>query len=116
MVWRRHQFARHQLAYQLHYKNQYSKEINEKFLETFSKCDLQQLVDFPTRRNNILDIVATNRPNLLNKCEPIAGMSDHETMVLLDIECHAKIFKSQKRKVLVWRKVDIKQLKIKSQL
>ena len=92
-------------------KNQYSKEINETFLETFSKCDLQQLVDFPTRRNNILDIVATNRPNLLNKCEPIAGMSDHETMVLLDIECYAKRSKPQKRKVFVWRKVDVKQLK-----
>jgi len=36
------------------------------------------MVDFPTRYNNILDIFATNRPNLVNKCIPLPGISDHD--------------------------------------
>lgn len=90
---------------------QYSVEISECFLETFSICNLEQVVDFPTRRHNTLEIAATNRPNLLNKCEAYPGISDHETAVLLEIDCHVMKSKPKKRKIPVWNKVDYGKLK-----
>ena len=92
-------------------KFQYLKQINESFLETFNECNLEQIVEFPTRGLNILEIVATNRPNLVNKCEPIAGISDHDTAVLLDVDCHAKKVKQAKRKIYAWNKANITNLK-----
>ena len=68
----------------------YLKDINDCFLDTFLSCNLEQIVDFPTRGTNTLEIVATNRPNLVNKCTPNMGISDHETTILLDMNCHAK--------------------------
>ena len=83
-------------------KHQYVKDINECFLDTFSTCNLEQIVDFPTRGLNTLDIVATNRPNLVNKCSPNMGLSDHDTSILLDISCHAKKIKPIKRQIYMW--------------
>jgi len=40
------------------------------------------MVGFPTRNNNILDIFATNRPNLVNKCVPLPGISDHDIVFI----------------------------------
>ena len=37
-----------------------------------------QVVNFPTRANNTLDVFITNRPSLLHSCSSIAGISDHE--------------------------------------
>ena len=90
---------------------QYSKEINEAFIQTFNACNLEQIVDFPTRGSNILEIVSTNRPNLVNKCVPYMGMSDHETTVLVDIECNTKRCKPTKRKIFLWKKVNMAQMK-----
>ena len=36
------------------------------------------MIMFPTRGSNTLDIFATNRPNLINRCTPIPGSSDHD--------------------------------------
>ncbi|CAC5361566.1 unnamed protein product [Mytilus coruscus] len=43
------------------------KEIYEIFLDTLNNLDLDQLVDFPTRKDNILDIFCTNQPTLITK-------------------------------------------------
>ena len=45
--------------------NSYRKDINENLLEALSNSGLKQVVDFPTRDNNLLDIFATNRPSLV---------------------------------------------------
>ena len=87
-------------------KYQYLKQINESFLETFNVCNLEQIVEFPTRGFNIHEIVATNKPNLVSKCEPIPGLSDHDTAVLVDLHCHAKKLKPKKGKIFAWNKVD----------
>ena len=39
---------------------QNSKLLNEQFLETFDKYKLTQIVDFPTRKQKILDLLLTN--------------------------------------------------------
>ena len=41
----------------------------------------QQMVDFPPRNDNtldILDIFCTNRPSLEQRCVPIPGLSEHD--------------------------------------
>ena len=92
-------------------KHQYLKDINDCFLDTFLSCNLEQIVNFPTRGNNTLEIVVTNRPNLVNTCTPNMGISDHETTILLDINCHAKKVKQPKRQIFIWNRVNTILLK-----
>ena len=85
-------------------KHQYLKDINDCFLDTFLSCNLEQIVNFPTRGNNTLEIVVTNRPNLVR-------ISDHETTILLDINCHAKKVKQPKRQIFMWNRLNTILLK-----
>ena len=83
--------------------HQYTKEINEEFLSFLDDNSLQQMVATPTRKTNILDLFLTNRPSLLNRCEVIPGISDHEAVfVNMNIEPHRS--KPTKRKILLWKK------------
>ena len=93
-----------------------SKAINETFIEktfieTFEACNIDQLVDFPTRGSNTLDILGTNRPTFCNRCIPKPGISDHDTIVLADIACHTLKSKPNERKIFIWSRTDIPQLK-----
>jgi len=67
-------------------KHQYSKEMNEVFLESLDIINAEEIVDFPTRGENTLDILLTNRVSLLNKCCDIPGLGDHQSAILADIE------------------------------
>jgi hypothetical protein len=44
---------------------------------------MEQIVDFPTRLDNTLDLVFTTHRSLVNKCKPLPGISDHD-IVLVD--------------------------------
>ena len=39
------------------------------------------MATFPTRKSNTLNIFATNRPGLVNKCVAIPGIGDHEAII-----------------------------------
>jgi len=55
-------------------------DIHELFLAFFNVNCLSQLVDFPTRRENILDVILFNESSLVRKIIPEApplGESDH---------------------------------------
>ena len=82
--------------------NQYSKQLNQIFLDTLQSCNLDQMVDFPTRKENILDIIFTNRPSLVHKLTQCPGISDHNTIVQAEIDCRARVHKPVKRKVHLW--------------
>ena len=62
--------------------NNYTKCINQIFLDTLKDIAYQQIVDFPTRLGNILDIFATNRPSLIGKCSSLPGLSDHDIVMI----------------------------------
>jgi len=49
------------------------------FIEDYG---LTQIVHFPTRGQNTLDIFVTNRPNLVTACKPVTGISDHEAVLV----------------------------------
>ena len=56
----------------------YPTLLCDQFIDLLSVHGLTQIVDFPTRVNNILDVFITNRPSLTNCCYPLSGVSDHE--------------------------------------
>ena len=62
-----------------------------------------QLVTFPTRESNILDIFATNRPTLINKCTPVPGISDHDA-VYIESYIRARYKRPVKRKIFLCEK------------
>jgi len=78
-------------------------------LNLFSEINLTQLVNFPTRQLNLLDIFATNRPTLTNKCIPIPGISDHDA-VYIESSIKARYRKPVKRKIFLWEKTDFNLL------
>jgi len=59
---------------------QYNQQISDSFLQLLAKAGLEQVVDFPTRGNNILNILLTNRPSLENRCECAPGLSYHDSV------------------------------------
>ena len=65
--------------------NSFRKDINETILEALANSGLEQVVDFPTRDNNLLDIFATNRPSLVKFCKPIPGVSDHDVQCPIEL-------------------------------
>jgi hypothetical protein len=92
--------------------NQYRKEISEFFLALEEDLGLIQSVNFPTRGQNLLDVFFINRPSLINRCEAIPGISDHE-IVFVDSNIAISRQKPVKRKIYMWKKADTQKLKSK---
>ena len=61
---------------------QYPLNISQFILTTAAECYFTQLVNIPTRGENILDIVFTNRPPFVNYCTVVPGVSDHDAVVV----------------------------------
>ena len=90
---------------------QYPRKLNEDYLESINTNNLTQIVDFATRKRTTLDIILTNRPGLIESCEPTPGFGDHDTAVLADIFCHPQKLKPVQRKVYLWNRADTDSLK-----
>ena len=75
-----------------------------------AKTGLEQVVDLPTCHDNTLDIVLTNRPSLMNRCEGAPGLSDHD-IVLLDVNIQANRTKPVQRKIHLWKRADLDALR-----
>lgn len=90
--------------------NQYPKLLNENFLSCLSDNGLEQMVDFPTRYSNTLDIFATNRPSFVQKCKPMPGLSDH-SIIFTENYVSASRTKPVKRKIYLWKKANLTSLK-----
>jgi len=68
-----------------------------------------QLVNSPTRDNNILDIFATNRPSLILDCKVIPGISDHEA-VYVETQINLISTPETPRQIFFWDKADFNDL------
>ena len=90
--------------------HQYRSCINERFIDFLANCGLSQFVTFPTRNNNILDIFATNKPDLVTACEPLSDIGDQEAVHIRAITT-IKYSKPLQRKVYLWNKVNFDQVK-----
>ena len=67
---------------------------------------LSQMATFPTRLDNTLDVFLTNRPSLVNSCEPVPGISDHDAAVYVHSDILPKRHRPIQRTIHVWRKAD----------
>jgi len=87
-----------------------TKAVNESYMNMFEDISLSQLVEFPTRGSNILDLFFSNRPTLVNRIEPMPGVSDHDTMVYIDTNVRPFRQRPIKRKILLWKNADLDKL------
>ena len=94
--------------------HQYRRTINETFLNLLESAGLEQMVDFPTRGDNTLDIILTNRPSLTNRCSGLPGLSDHD-LVFMDANVQAGRRKPIRRKILLWNKADFDAIRSRAQ-
>ena len=85
--------------------NRYPKHINTSFIDLLQSLNLTQVVNFPTRATNTLDLLLTNRPNLVHKISPCPGISDHDSIINAEIDCRAQVHRPVKRKVYQWHKL-----------
>ena len=79
------------------------------FLDLIETHGFTQIVDFPTRGNNILDIFCTNRPSLINVCCPLPGISDHEAISVSSATL-VKLNPPSKRKIYFWSKANFSNI------
>ena len=91
--------------------SQYLQDISRSLLDTLSDTNMQQIVDFPTRESNTLELLITNRPGLVHRLRATPGISDHNSIAECDLDCNAQISRPVPHKVFLWAKADIKKLR-----
>jgi len=75
-----------------------SCHFREKLIDLSHNSQLPQLVTFPTRAQNVLDLCFTTNPNSVTSCEPIPGLIDHDA-VLITIKTPKRLIKQHPRTV-----------------
>ena len=91
--------------------NSYPRDICESFLRLKIDCGFSQTINFPTRENRTLELFFTNRPSLVNRCTPIPGISDHDTIAYIESNIKARYPKPVKRKIYLWKRANMDHLK-----
>ena len=71
--------------------------------------NFSQIVDKPTRDNNILDLCFTNCPSFVNEITVQAGISDHD-VVIVNASIKAKFVKRPRRKIFLFNKGDYESI------
>ena len=71
----------------------------------------EQLVDFPTRKQNTLELLLTNNPSFVTSIEDTTGISDHDRIVIADIICHPRRNRPIKRTIHLWNRANIPDMK-----
>ena len=90
--------------------NQNTVGVNNAFLNLFADTGLQQMVEFPTRKNTTLDLFLTNRPSLVDLLKPLPGVSDHEAL-FIDSDVRVKLQRPTSRKLYLWNRADLEGLR-----
>jgi hypothetical protein len=89
--------------------NQYSYAMTDTYLDILRNCNVEQIVDFPTRGNKTLDIFLSN-PGLIDRCKPIPRVGDHDA-VLIDTLIKPRRTKPTRRTIHLWYKANITEFK-----
>jgi hypothetical protein len=67
---------------------------------------LEQMVDKPTRKGNILELFFTNNSSLVSRSETIPGMSDHEAAAFVEIDIKPQQTPQKPRKIHLYKRAD----------
>jgi len=93
--------------------NSSQTRIASQLIELVDNHAMTQIVDKPTRTtetsSNILDLFLTNSPDLVNRCEVIPGISDHD-IPLLDISTRITLNKTTPRKIFQFHKANFEAI------
>ena len=87
--------------------------VDRGFLEAFDDIGLTQIVDFPTHSNpdHTLGLILTNRPSLIQRCEPLPGVADHDAVLAITVLAITKLasplHKPIRRKIHLWKKANM---------
>ncbi|XP_072039179.1 uncharacterized protein [Amphiura filiformis] len=92
---------------------QYGYKVNRLLLDIVEDHGLQQHVNKPTRLNNILDLLLTTNPDLVEEIQVFPGMSDHSVVTGV-VNVKAKVNKHPPRKVYLFRKMNVEEMKKES--
>ena len=81
------------------------RSLREKLLTFSQEFHLSQIVNFPTRGANILDLCFTSHPNTISTCNSIPGFSDHDAIL---VNLSVSFCQQQKEpcKVLLYKKAN----------
>ncbi|XP_072042006.1 uncharacterized protein [Amphiura filiformis] len=90
--------------------HQYPLSLNQRFLDLHSDIGLEQMVLFPTRRDNTLDLFSTNRPSLVSRCTALPALGDHE-LVFVESSVTPKRRKPVPHKIFLWKNANIDNMK-----
>jgi len=90
--------------------NTYPLNISNIFLNFLDTNGLCQIVSTPTRGTNVLDIFLTNRPSLIETCNVVDGISDHEAVVVKS-NLMVKLAPPPTRTLYVWSQADFSMIR-----
>ncbi|XP_019615685.1 PREDICTED: uncharacterized protein LOC109463354, partial [Branchiostoma belcheri] len=79
--------------------------LHNMFIDILGDHGLEQLVDMPTRGENILDLIVTNNPQLIPRVEVLPGLSDHDA-VFCEVIVHPQKRKQNPRLLPLYKKAD----------
>ena len=94
--------------------NTYLVCLCDLFLNFLQEYGFTQIVKFPTRGNNTLDIFATNRPSLVGSCKPVPGISDHEAVMIYS-SLKVDLQPIPKRRIYNWSRGDWTEINEKAE-
>ena len=91
--------------------SQYPRRVSETFLNIIADNNLEQQVDFPTRKDNILDLILTSHPSFKLRCKPLPAIdnSDHD-IVLCDTTLKPVRPKPPGRKIYLWKRGNVEAI------
>ena len=78
------------------------KQVNH-LLSTIEDLSLHQVVHIPTRRENTLDLLFTDAPDLVNNVSTAPGLSDHDT-IIFQHQLKSTLNKKEPRNVPLYNK------------
>ena len=84
---------------------QYGYEVNQLVIDIVNEFSLTQIVKYPTRGRNILDLVFVTLPSLVNYTNVVSGVGDHDA-VDVHFDFKAKVTVKKPRQVFVFGKAD----------
>ena len=84
--------------------------MNKFFIDTIQEISMEQTVDFPTRLDNIIELVFTTHPSLVNECKPLPGIGDHD-IILTDKSIEVTRSKTPRHKIYIWKSANTDELR-----
>ncbi|MCG8035359.1 MAG: hypothetical protein JAZ03_24705 [Candidatus Thiodiazotropha taylori] len=86
--------------------------VNQLLLDLIYDIGSEQIVNFPTRGQNTLDIFISNRPSLIERCKPLPGVSDHD-VVFVQASTRVPRNKPPSRRIFLWKHAKTENLRDK---